>query len=178
MGRRLLKIASRSLAVMLALVALGAALTAACGGGTKVEPEPDPDPGVEAQPGKVEEPPAGATQVDVQLLEFEISPDPTSVAAGTVYFLADNIGGEAHEMVVVKSDSAPGDLPVGDDGRIPEDDIDIVDEIEPFSAGSQASILLELEPGAYILLCNIAEEEADKIESHYQEGMHAAFIVE
>lgn len=168
-----------ALIVLLALVALFATAAAACGGGdTKVEPEPDPDPGANAAPGNVEDPPAGATQVDVQLLEFKVVPDPESVPAGTIYFLAGNNGGEAHELVIVRSDSAPGDLPVGDDGRIPEDDIDLVDEIEPFSAGSQASIALDLEPGAYILLCNIADDEGGEIESHYQEGMFAAFTVE
>ena len=179
MGRDLSLNIRRTAIFGLVFIAAIAMLAAACGGGdTKVAPEPDPDPGANAAPGNVEDPPAGATQVDVQLVEFKVVPDPESVPAGTIYFLAGNNGGEAHELVIVRSDVAPGDLPVGDDGRIPEDEIDLVDEIEPFSAGSDASIALDLEPGAYVLLCNIAEEEGGEIESHYQKGMFAAFTVE
>jgi hypothetical protein len=38
--------------------------------------------------------------------------------------------------------------------------------------------LLDLEPGSYVLICNIAEGEEGELESHYEEGMRTAFIVE
>jgi len=163
------------------LLALAAALLASIGcgdSGTKVEPEPDPEPGANADPGAVSTPPLGSTLVSIALTEFSVVPDPATAPAGEVYFLATNAGAEAHELVVIKSDLAPDALPNGE-GRVPEDEVDFIGEIEPFAAGSDASIVFELEQGAYVLICNIVEEEASgNTESHYLEGMHAAFTVE
>jgi hypothetical protein len=170
---------SRFRAGLLLLAVLLAALAVACGGGTTVEPEPDPDPGAQAEAGVVSTPPEGATQVSVSLKEWSVTPETSSVPAGEAYFLAANDGGEAHELVVIKTELAPEDLPVGDDGGVSEDEVDMIGEIEPFAAGSQASAVFDLEPGSYALICNIVEtEESGKVESHYQEGMRTAFTVE
>jgi uncharacterized cupredoxin-like copper-binding protein len=167
------------LTLLVLATTLIASLAIACGdGGTEVEPEPDPEPESEAPAGVVLTPPPGATEVNVTLSEFILAPDVESVPAGEVYFLATNAGGEAHEMVVVKSDLAPDALP-NDDGRVPEDEVDMIGEIEPFAPGSDASVAFDLEPGKYVLLCNIVEEEASgKTESHYLEGMYTGFTVE
>lgn len=134
--------------------------------------------GVGAEPGVVEDPPEGATEVDVTIGEWSVAPDTTTVSAGEIYFLVDNVGPEdPHEFVIVKSDEAPGDLPTVD-GKVPEDEIDLVDEIEPFLPDSSASIAVELEPGNYILLCNIVEIEEGEVESHYELGMYTGFTVE
>lgn len=128
--------------------------------------------------GEVEEKPADATQVDVTLREWEITTSVDSVEAGRVYFLVENAGPEdPHEFVVIRTDLEAEALPVVE-GRVPEEDIDLVDEIEPFAPGSRASITLDLEPGSYVFICNIAEMEDGALESHYQEGMRAAFTVE
>jgi uncharacterized cupredoxin-like copper-binding protein len=171
---------------------LGAAGTAAyaCGGDddnddgvTVLSPGPDPvaDPeaGESPEPGVVQSPEAGATQVNVTLREFEVAPQTASAPAGKVYFLVQNAGPEdPHEFVIVRSDKAPNDLPV-EDGKVSEDDVDIIDEIEPFTPNSTASITVDLQPGSYVLICNITEKEADgSTESHYQNGMAAAFKVE
>jgi hypothetical protein len=149
-----------------------------------VEPQADPDPEADPEPegqaavGVVQTPPEGAVQVDVTLTEFQVTPDTSSVPAGQVYFLADNRGAETHELVVVRSDLQPDALPVVD-GAVPEDDVDFIGEIEGFAAGSQASGVFDLEAGSYVLFCNLVEtEESGEIESHYEEGMHAAFTVE
>lgn len=146
----------------------------------EADPEPDPeaDPEPDPEPGVVLPPPEGATEVDVTLAEWSVTPDTETVPAGEVYFLADNAGGEIHELVVVKSDLPDGDLPV-EDGAVPENDVDFRGEIEGFAAGSQASGVFDLEPGNYILFCNIVEVEEDgEIESHYEEGMHTTITVE
>lgn len=180
--RRIRSTHPNHLAGLVFLVLLGGALLAslgvACGGsGTKVEPEPDPEPGANAEPGVVLTPPPGATQVNVKLSEFTLTPDVATAPAGQVYFLATNTGGEAHEMVIIKSDLAPAALP-NDDGRVPEDEVDMIGEIEPFAPGSDASVAFDLERGSYVLICNIVEEEDGGTESHYLKGMHAAFTVE
>lgn len=156
-----------------------ASLAMACGS-TKVTPEPEPDPVFqgEAEPGLVMTPP-DAAQVEVTLTEWVVQPSKASVPGGPVYFLANNVGQEPHELVVIKTVLAPEDLPVDDEGRVPEDAIDLIGEIEPFAADSSGSTVLDLEPGSYVLICNILEEEDDGTkESHYQQGMRTAFTVE
>jgi uncharacterized cupredoxin-like copper-binding protein len=134
--------------------------------------------GEPASAGVVEEKPADATQVDVTLQEWQVSTSSPTVAAGEVYFLVENTGPEdPHEFVIIRTDLAPGDLPTVD-GKVPEDEVDLVDEIEPFTPGSSASITVNLEPGNYVLICNIAEIAEGELESHYELGMRTAFTVE
>jgi hypothetical protein len=80
--------------------------------------------------------------------------------------------------VVIKTDDAPDALPETN-GKVPEDDVDMIGEISPFSPGSKASTVLELEPGNYVLICNVVNKaEGGEIKSHYLEGMHTAFTAE
>lgn len=175
------------------LIGLSAVLLVACSG----EDRPDVDvvddgtsssstsgsasgsaTGEPAGPGVVEDKPDDATEVDVTLREWQVSTSTATVAPGDIYFLVENVGPEdPHEFVIIRTDLAPGDLPITD-GKVPEDEIDLVDEIEPFSPGSSASITVNLEPGSYVLICNIAEVEDGELESHYQLGMRTAFTVE
>lgn len=134
--------------------------------------------GAPVEPGMVEEKPADATQVDVTLREWAIETSVESVDAGEIYFLVENAGpDDPHEFVVIRTDLEPEALPVVE-GSVPEDDVDLLDEIEPFAPASSASITLELEAGSYVFICNIAEVENGELESHYEEGMRVAFTVE
>ena len=127
--------------------------------------------------GVVEPKPQGATQVDVTLTEWSVTPTPTSAPAGEIYFLASNEGEDPHELVVVKSDLDPADLPV-EDGAVVEDELDFRGEIEGFASGTQASGVFDLEAGRYVLFCTIVEEVNGELESHYELGMHTEFTVE
>lgn len=152
----------------------------------EADPEPDPEAdagtgdhnGHEAEaltPGPV---PEGATAIDVTLKEWEIIVAPASAPAGQVYFRVTNDGPDhPHEFVIIRSDLAPDALPV-EEGRVPEDDVELLDEIEPFAVGSTGSLTLDLEPGNYVLICNIVETEDGELESHYELGMRTAFVVE
>jgi uncharacterized cupredoxin-like copper-binding protein len=134
--------------------------------------------GAPIEPGVVETKPADATEVDVTLREWAVEPQQKSVQAGKVYFLATNAGPEdAHEMVIVKTGKAPDALPV-EDHKVPEGDIDLVEEIEPFAANSRASKTVDLSKGSYVLICNITGIENGETESHYEKGMRVAFTVE
>jgi hypothetical protein len=172
-----------TLSLLVLFLALGAAL-AACGG-SSVTPQPDPEPeagpGGTAEPGVVTTPPEGATQVQVQLTEWAVVPDKPSVPAGPTYFLAVNSGAETHELVVIKTDLDAANLPTHDDGGVDEDadGVEAIGEIEQFAASSQGSMTFTLEPGSYVLICNVVEEEeSGELEAHYQEGMYTAFTVE
>ena len=147
-------------------------------GDPEAEPDPEADPQPEVAPGVVETPPPGVPQVKVTLAEWVIARDVGTVRSGETYFLADNVGpDDAHEVVVIKTDLVPGKLPV-EDGVVPADKIDIVGAVAPFRPFSQASLTLDLEPGNYALICNIAEVENGMLESHYQLGMFTPFTVE
>jgi hypothetical protein len=61
----------------------------------------------------------GATFV---LNEWAITPPAGTLHAGTVKVVAKNIGGELHELVIVRADSA-GSLPRKADGSVDEDAI-------------------------------------------------------
>lgn len=119
-----------------------------------------------------------AASVDVALAEWSVTASTSSVSAGEVTFSVTNDGGEPHEFVVIKTDAAPDALPV-EEGKVAEDEVDIIDEIEPFGAGTTEELTLNLEAGKYLLICNIVELlPGEEPESHYQNGMVTAFTVE
>lgn len=160
-------------ALLAAVLAIGAV---ACGD----DDDGDGDNGGDETPMVDETPMADGSTVNVDLTEWQVVPDVDSVAAGSVTFNASNVGGEIHELVIIQTDLAPDALPTGDDGGVDEagEGINVIAEIEEFDAGTDESLTVDLDAGAYVLICNIVEEEDDgTFESHYQEGMRTAFTV-
>ena len=85
-----------------------------------------------------------------------------------------------HELVIVRTDLAPDDLPKTAEGRVNEtdQDISIIGRVEEVAPGDVDSITLDLEPGSYVLICNILDDtQTGEIRSHYQEGMATGFTV-
>jgi uncharacterized cupredoxin-like copper-binding protein len=120
----------------------------------------------------------GGGTVAVTLQEFSIGTDPTSADAGEVTFEATNEGpNDIHEFVVFKTDLALTDLPTDENGAVVEDGegVELIGEIEDVEVGDTKSVTLDLEPGAYVFICNIWDEEEQ--EAHYQEGMRTSFTV-
>ncbi|MGH9184905.1 MAG: hypothetical protein ACRD0U_03645, partial [Acidimicrobiales bacterium] len=113
-----------------------------------------------------------AATVEIALDEFSISVD-GEVPVGVVTFEAVNEGEEDHEVVIAQSDTA--DLPTDDDGAADESQLPagaLLGEIEAFPAGESHACDFELEPGSYVLFCNVVEEEeGGEIEAHFSEGM-------
>ena len=109
------------------------------------------------------------TTVSVTLKEWAVEADSTSVPAGEVKFNVSNQGTIPHEMVIARNDGDAGSLPV-EDSKVVEDQVDVVGEVEQFAAGESSSGSFTLEPGSYVLFCNIP--------AHYEQGMHLAFTVE
>ncbi len=62
----------------------------------------------------------------------------------------------------------PDALPV-ENGLIPEDQVDLVDEVDDIPPGTDASLDVNLDAGSYVLVCNLP--------AHYEPGMYAAFTV-
>ena len=151
-------------------VMVAAVFLIACGGDDNAD-------GHMAEPGVVQPKPADATQMNVTLREWSVAPAQPSVRAGKVYFLVENLGPEhPHEMVVIRSEAGPLDLPF-ENNKVPEAQINVLDEIAEFEPHSSVSLTLELAPGRYLLICNITEEDR-AIGSHYKKGMVGILTVE
>jgi len=121
----------------------------------------------------------GGGTVDVTLQEWAVIPSASSVGAGEVTFEATNEGpDDVHEFVVFKTDLAPDQLPVDENGAVDEEGegLELIDEIEDIPVRETQSVTVELESGNYVLICNIWDEEEQ--EAHYAEGMRVALTVE
>lgn len=120
-----------------------------------------------------------AVRDDVTLVDFSISEAPKSAKAGEIRFYAKNTGKSLHELVVVKSDANPGDLPVygAQDtpaeghvvGDVDEDKITSEGEVEDIEPGATKDATFVLAPGKYLLICNLP--------THYGLGMRVALTV-
>jgi hypothetical protein len=118
------------------------------------------------------------TALTVTLREWSVEVSRDVVTEGAVHFEVTNAGTVPHEFVIVKSDLSPEGLPV-ENGQVTQAQVNIVDEIEPFAAGSEASLQRDLSPGKYLLICNIVERvPGQQPVSHYQNGMVAFLLVE
>ena len=121
--------------------------------------------------------PAGTT-VDVTLQEWSVNPAQSSAPAGAITFNVTNNGpADIHEFVVIKTDLAPLELPTDETGTVVEggEGMEVKDEIEDIEVGASADLTVQLDAGAYLLICNIYSE--DEQEAHYQMGMVAPFTV-
>ena len=105
-----------------------------------------------------------ATSVDVQLTDYSIlSPD--ELTAGTYEFTLDNLGTLDHEMVVFRTDLAPEEVPLDDEGGADEkgEGMTLVDEKEDIKVGQSATLRIELPAGRYLFACNVAGHWAKKM---------------
>ena len=117
----------------------------------------------------------GSSTVDVGLNTYSITLSKSSVSAGEVTFHVHNDATDlTHEFVVFKTDLAQDQLPLTSEGIVDEEGggLPVVDEVEDVEPGMTTDLTVTLEPGNYVLLCNI-----DSDEMHYQHGMHVAFTV-
>jgi len=114
------------------------------------------------------EAPAGS-QVVAEMADYKITVNVPSVKAGSIKIGVRNLGTMEHSFEVIKTDLAPDKLPTDaasakakEDGR--------VGGIASIPAGKSASVTIDLAPGKYVFICNVA--------GHYQLGMHTAFTVD
>jgi uncharacterized cupredoxin-like copper-binding protein len=157
--------------------------SSSCTTTTSITPEATPS----SEPGTTVLIPASATTVNVTLggasgtAVFGIVATPTSVKAGDVAFVVKNGGKIDHEMLVLKTDTAPDHLPIVDSGDPPAPVATCGDKVdEETSAGETGNpnlkagdtrtfVIEKMTAGKYVLVCNLA--------THYGSGMRAAFTV-
>ena len=111
------------------------------------------------------------TTLQVVLKEWSITGDTgaaiPSVKAGEVNFDVRNDGNVPHELVVIKTDTDPANLPRKDGDA---DESGSVGEVDNVVAGETKAGTLNLQPGTYAIICNLP--------GHYKQGMHTQLTVE
>ncbi len=100
-----------------------------------------------------------------------LSIDQPTIKAGDVVFQVHNEAvGEAHEMVLVKLKSPDQKIPVvAAKHRVDEKKLKSLGEVADLKPGADGVLRAKLQPGTYLLLCNI--------KGHYEAGMHARLVV-
>jgi len=112
--------------------------------------------------------PSGS-QVVAELADNKITVNVQSVKAGTIKIGVRNLGTMEHSFEVLKTDLPQDKLPVdGASAKAKEDGK--VGAIPSIPAGKSAALTVDLTPGKYVFICNIA--------GHYQLGMHTGFTVD
>ncbi len=142
---------------------------------------------------------SSASENTFVLSEFTIIPPTNPLHPGSVSITANNVGGEVHELVIVRADSA-GALPKKPDGSVNEDQIAVADkvgEIEDLGPRSHRSKTFDLTTGTYVAFCNIVDSVIGSSSSmmggsgmmdssgmgsgsrhvHFSAGMHVTFTV-
>ena len=117
-----------------------------------------------------EAPSTSGNTVAVTLRDYAIEPEVTSVPAGEVTFTIENTGATEHEMVVIQTDVAIADMAVENhetDEEAPG--MNPIGEVEDVQPGESTELVLTLEAGNYVFLCNLPK--------HFERGMATTFTV-
>ena len=134
---------------LLTPLALLAILVASCGGAPEAAPTD--------------------SQVVAEMTDYKITVRVPSAKAGKIKIGVRNLAAMEHSFEVIKTDLPQDKLPV--DGASAKANEDAkVGEIKSLPAGKSGAVTLDLQPGKYVFICNIA--------GHYQLGMHTGFTVD
>ena len=115
----------------------------------------------------------GPQSIDVTLETYKLTMSKQEANAGKIVFHVTNKAtDQKHEFVIFKTDLAEDKMPLDENGDVTEDDPSVqhIDEVE-VEAGESKDLTVELEPGNYVMICNVPENH------HYMQGMHKAFVV-
>ena len=113
-----------------------------------------------------------AAQVNASEKEFTISLAQDTVKSGTQKFTVKNAGTTEHEFVIFKTDLDPAKLPMTPESKVDEEGPGVthVDEIGGIAVGATKSLNVHLQPGHYVVICNLV--------GHYAQGMHVPLTVQ
>ncbi len=110
-----------------------------------------------------------AASVDVVVRDYEVDA-PARIDAGPQRRLVvHNEGPTVHELVLIRTEVAPGQLPLGTDGvTADEERLAPIAANEYIGVDEDGPLVADLDPGRYVLFCNLP--------GHYQAGMRAGFV--
>jgi uncharacterized cupredoxin-like copper-binding protein len=108
---------------------------------------------------------------DMSMATMGVKLSTDTATAGPVTFNVTNDSQDLiHEMVVVPLPAMGADIPyLADEDKIDEDAAGHLGEVSELDPGQSGSLTIDLKPGDYGLICNIA--------GHYMSGMWAVFHV-
>jgi uncharacterized cupredoxin-like copper-binding protein len=109
------------------------------------------------------------SQVVAELADTKITVSVPSVKAGKVKIGVRNLAAMEHSFQVLKTDLPPDKLTVDSASAKAKEDGKVGD-IPSIPAGKSAAVTVDLVPGKYVFICNIA--------GHYQLGMRTGFTVD
>ncbi len=112
---------------------------------------------------------SGPPTFTVDLSEFAVRPAATSLRPGFSRFVVNNKGEIPHELTVVRTDRQADQLPVLDGEVWAAEDVTEAGAIHFGGAEKSAWGYIRLDPGRYVLLCNI--------KGHYEAGMRTVVWV-
>ena len=118
------------------------------------------------------EPATATAVVPVTLRDFRVSGAADPISAGEVVLRVQNHGPETHELLVAGPGVGEDDLPMRADGMTIDEDAlgdQLLGAVEAESPGATEDLDLRLEPGHYVLFCNMA--------GHYLGGMYTEIEV-
>ena len=91
--------------------------------------------------------------------------------AGQVTFTVHNDGGFPHDLLVIRTEQPPAELPIDQQrAAIDEAQVQVVGTTGVLDDGQSATLLVGMAPGRYVLVCNVP--------THYQSGMRTSFVVQ
>lgn len=115
----------------------------------------------------------------VRLSEYQILPEEDELTRGPTRFRVMNVGEEEHEFIVLAARSVEA-LPLDDKGSVDEESLPedmLVAEIESIPAGDACALEVDLDPGTYVLLCNLRERGGKGVVNHFLQGMRTRIKV-
>jgi hypothetical protein len=116
---------------------------------------------------------SASTRVQVKVDDGRIELSTGQAEPGKIAFVVTYGGKGEHELVVIRSDALPRDLPTRD-GRLDESAVQVMGRLQTMASGSTASICLDLSRGKYYLLSNLGAGGVND----FAQGMVAGFVVE
>jgi hypothetical protein len=123
--------------------------------------------------------PSGVTAIDLKLSEFAFDFDASAITSGDIAFRAENVGEQPHEIAIAR---VPEDLDLEEALQSEETPPGVEDIafVEPLDPGAKTNVVFTeaLEPGRYVLLCFLPDEEDPEGTPHVFKGMQAEFTVE
>ena len=157
-----MRIKSRSL---VAIVILVAPVAVGCGGDDNGDGGQTATPSATATQTTTAQP-AASHALTIRMTEYAFDPDDAVAKAGKVTITAPNDGKVVHELVLLKTDADPANLPKNGDEVDESTSVGEIADVEP---GSTKKATFKLAPGEYAMVCALP--------GHYEGGMYGSLTV-
>jgi uncharacterized cupredoxin-like copper-binding protein len=102
-----------------------------------------------------------ATPIGADLANDSITLDATTIDAGTVVFEIQNRSTDLVHELEVFARATDGAILSVSNSVADVTELKIVDEIEDIVPGASASLTVDLDPGIYLIVCNLPEQYAN-----------------